>query len=341
MNFDELKSEILSLEDFDSVDEGLMTEINKSEELCRLFEEMKALSALVGSSAPSPTKDGVTLHDAVMKRIECGDTAPRYIYKRKYPIATAACLLVCMAVVLIARTGFGNFAEKEAFDAASPETALLSDGMENGAADYKFETFSFDEAADEEAPITADSVKFKSATVTAKGNAEFQAAPTEAAPEAEECEAATDSSEVFDDGRNSAVYDKSNSAPHRMSGGGSAGDAVSGGGSASGAASGGGSAGGTASGGSVMLSKPYSGALSDVTVTEETLSSEVFYFEGNSYTVFEVFEMYRDGTLPFDINSDDFDKAWAACFEAVGNFDDGADAELIRFITDNYEKSLE
>lgn len=321
VRLEELKSEILSLEDFDSVDEGLMTEINKSEELCRLFEEMKALSALVGGSAPSPTKDGVTLHDAVMKRIEVGDTSPRYIYKRKYPIATAACLLVCMAVVLIARNGFGNFAEKEAFDAAAPETALLSDGMENGAADYKFETFSFDEVADEEAPITADSVKFKSATVTAKGNAEFQAAPTEAAPEAEECEAATDSSEVFDDGRNSAVYDKSNSAPHRMSGGGSAG--------------------GTASGGSVMLSKPYSGALSDVTVTEEPLSSEVFSFEGNSYTVFEIFEMYRDGTLRFDINSDDFDKAWAACFEAVGIFDDGADAELIRFITDNYEKSLE
>ena len=289
---EELKEEILSIEDFEKVDEGLMSEIGKNEELCRLFEEMKALSALVGDSAPSPMKDGVTLHDAVMKRIECGDTAPRYIYKRKYPIATAACLLVCMAVVLVSRVGFGGFAEKAEFDAASPETEMLSDG-ENGvaAAGYKPELFTLDEAADEELFAVADSVKFKSATITAD-NAEFQAAPTqEAVPELYSAEA--EDTEVYSDT--------------------------------------------SAKGGSaVSFTKAYNGATSNG-MSVQSDDRAMFLVDGNRYSVSEIFELYKNRELDFDINSDDFDEVWRACLEAVSEDDD---AELVAFIKDNYEKSL-
>ena len=106
-NTDFIRESILAIEDFDNVSHSLMEKINGNEEYRRLFEEYRELSALISESAPSPEKDGVTLHDAVMKRIKDGDTAPRYINtsKFKFPVATVASIAVMAAVVIIMKNG--------------------------------------------------------------------------------------------------------------------------------------------------------------------------------------------------------------------------------------------
>ena len=101
-NKDFIIEQILSIEDFDNVDEKLAKIIADNDEYRRIFEEYKELSKLIAESAPVPEKDGVSLHNAVMDRVRSGDTAPKYINtsKFRFPIATVACL------VLIAVTAF-------------------------------------------------------------------------------------------------------------------------------------------------------------------------------------------------------------------------------------------
>lgn len=101
-NKDFVIEQILSIEDFDNVDEKLAKIIADNDEYRRIFEEYKELSKLISESVPEPGKDGVSLYDAVMGRVRSGDTAPKYINtsKFRFPIATVACL------VLIAVTAF-------------------------------------------------------------------------------------------------------------------------------------------------------------------------------------------------------------------------------------------
>jgi len=114
MELDLVREQILSIEDFDNIDPGLMEKINGNAEYRRLFEECRELSLLIAESAPAPVKDGVTLHDAVMNRVKDGDIAPRYINtsKFRFPFATVASLVVVVATVLIVKNG--NIIKKDA-----------------------------------------------------------------------------------------------------------------------------------------------------------------------------------------------------------------------------------
>lgn len=132
MNFDvereKIIEEILSVENYDCVDPELMEKINSSDEYRKLFEDAKKLSYMARESVPSPVKAGVSLHDALVSRIREGDTAPRYInVSKRYPFATAACLLIVFAIVLVARSGIGNKFANKSFDSAVENEAAVED----------------------------------------------------------------------------------------------------------------------------------------------------------------------------------------------------------------------
>lgn len=98
---------ILSIEDFDNVDEKLMETINSNSEYRRIFEEYKEISALTSECVPKAEKGGVTLHDAVMDRVRNGDTAPKYINtaadrRFRFPVATVASLAIVLVAAVIA-----------------------------------------------------------------------------------------------------------------------------------------------------------------------------------------------------------------------------------------------
>lgn len=105
-NRDFVIERILSIEDFGNVDGKFMETIMADDEYRRIFEEYKEISELASECVPEPKKDGITLHDAVMKRVNDGDIAPRYINtgfgKRSFPFATVACLMIILAVVVVA-----------------------------------------------------------------------------------------------------------------------------------------------------------------------------------------------------------------------------------------------
>ena len=160
--FDIVKQQILEIEDFENVDTALMEKIQQSEEYRILFEEIKNLSATIGNIAPSPEKDGESLHSAVMKRVKEGDIAPRYINTQsfRFPFATVACLCVVVAVVLMSKSGF---MERKMSDNAEVEMDAVyenGDGNAGGADakisnmyDYSYEVadreIAYDEAEEE------------------------------------------------------------------------------------------------------------------------------------------------------------------------------------------------
>ena len=178
-NKDFIVEQILSIEDFNNVDSNLLKIISENDEYRKIFEEYKELSTLVAECALEPVKDGVTLCDAVMARVQKGDIAPRYINTNKFrfPVATVASLIAVVAVVLVSRiglpfnkadnaiedsaifesqnTGGVNYANNASFNVAvtddgKSEIAILSDSYDC-------------EVNDEEAPETVASY-FKSAS---------------------------------------------------------------------------------------------------------------------------------------------------------------------------------
>lgn len=104
-NLDFFKEKILQIEDYTQVDENLMSKISSNPEYLNLFKECKTLSDLIRDSVPSPTQNEVTLSDSVIKKIQNGDTAPKYInsHSFRFPFATVACLLIVCAVMFTSR----------------------------------------------------------------------------------------------------------------------------------------------------------------------------------------------------------------------------------------------
>ncbi len=128
-NAESIKQQILEIEDFKNVDAELMREIESNDEYRMLFQQCRSLSETIGSMAPSPEKDGITLHDALMKRVKEGDIAPRYIKTNsfRFPFATVACLCVVVAVVLVSKSGF---LQSKMSDSAAPEEMNLQSDRE-------------------------------------------------------------------------------------------------------------------------------------------------------------------------------------------------------------------
>ena len=146
-NRDFVIEQILSLEDFENVDKNLMDKINGNDEYRRLFGKCREVSRLTRESIPEPEKDGVRLCDAVMDRVRSGDTAPRYVNvsadkKFRFPVATAASLIIILAVVVIARmtSGVQQMADVNSFSLESKTAEKASEPAaggyidENGAA---------------------------------------------------------------------------------------------------------------------------------------------------------------------------------------------------------------
>ena len=162
-NKDFVTEQILSIEDFDNVDENLMRMISENEEYRRIFEEYKEISALASQSIPEPKKDGVTLHDAVMKRVQSGDVAPRYTNtnsgKFRFPIATVASLVVVIAAAIVINNG--GFVKK-ASDVAIENAKVHESSAENNSSinvtDARFSVMSTYErdVADSEMEIVND-----------------------------------------------------------------------------------------------------------------------------------------------------------------------------------------
>lgn len=116
-NKDFIIEQILSIEDFNNVDENLAKIISENDEYRRIFEEYKELSELVSESAPEPKKDGVSLSDAVMDRVRNGDTAPKYINasKFRFPVATVAGLVIISVAAFVA-VNANMLGRKDAFE---------------------------------------------------------------------------------------------------------------------------------------------------------------------------------------------------------------------------------
>ncbi len=142
---DFIKQQILEIEDFDSISDELRKNIESNDEYRALFENLRKMSETVRGVCPSPEKDGISLRDAVMKRVSDGDTVPRYINTRSYrfPFATVACLAVFAAVVLMSRSGYmqKNFTAENAADMNySPANIKVTTGaggaMLDAAGDY-------------------------------------------------------------------------------------------------------------------------------------------------------------------------------------------------------------
>ncbi len=118
---------ILSIEDFNNVDSKLMEEINANEEYRRIFEEYKEISELACECVPEPSRNGVTLHDAVMTRVRKGDTAPRYVGtsgKFRFPIATAASLAIILVVAAVATITTKTQGNMESMNFSAKDTAF-------------------------------------------------------------------------------------------------------------------------------------------------------------------------------------------------------------------------
>ena len=136
-NKDLITEQILSIEDFNNVDAGLMRIIESNDEYRRIFEECKEISKLTSECIPEPVKNGVSLHDAVMNRVKSGDTAPRYTQgsgrRFAFPMATAASLVIVLAVAIIATIAPKTRDSRSIFDAAdnsmsySQEAKILPD----------------------------------------------------------------------------------------------------------------------------------------------------------------------------------------------------------------------
>ena len=106
-NKDLITEQILSIEDFNNVDAGLMRIIESNDEYRRIFEEYKEISKLTSECIPEPVKNGVSLHEAVMNRVKSGDTTPRYTQgstgrKFMFPMATAASLAIVLVAAITA-----------------------------------------------------------------------------------------------------------------------------------------------------------------------------------------------------------------------------------------------
>ena len=119
--------QILSIEDFSDVDEKLMSEILSDEEYRRIFEDCKEISELTRECVPEPVKDGLTLRQAVTERVRNGQTAPRYVNtssgKFRFPFATAACVVVVMAVMFVAsNNGRNKMYDSTAYNGAGKES---------------------------------------------------------------------------------------------------------------------------------------------------------------------------------------------------------------------------
>ena len=95
--------------------------------------EDRALSELLReANGEMPTKDGLSLRDAVMRRVRNGDVQPRYLPTRsfRFPVATAACLVLCLVAAFAAKNGLlTRFGAKSA-DSAAPETYQLTTNTE-------------------------------------------------------------------------------------------------------------------------------------------------------------------------------------------------------------------
>ncbi len=144
-NRDFVIERILSIEDFGNVDGKFMETIMADDEYRRIFEEYKEISELASECVPEPKKDGITLHDAVMKRVNDGDIAPRYINtgfgKHRFPFATAACLMIILAVVVVAGITSRSRDNREVYmmnDAVSMESSSENSGFNMAPSDVKF-----------------------------------------------------------------------------------------------------------------------------------------------------------------------------------------------------------
>lgn len=174
-NKDFVVEQILSIEDFDNVDSNLLKIISENDEYRKIFDEYKELSALASECMPEPVKDGVTLCDAVMTRVQKGDIAPRYINTNKFrfPVATVASLIAVVAVVLVLRTGLpfnkaenavedSVIYESENFDGANYVNNASFDVVvtDDGKSDVEILSDLYDcEANYEEVPKTARDVQ--------------------------------------------------------------------------------------------------------------------------------------------------------------------------------------
>lgn len=174
-NRDFVVEQILSIEDFDNVDSNLLNIISENDEYRKIFDEYKELSALASECMPEPVKDGVTLCDAVMARVQKGDIAPRYINTNRFrfPVATVAGLIAVVAVVLVSRnvlpfSKVENVAEDSAvyesenFDGANYVNNASFDVVvtDDGKSDVEILSDLYDcEAKDEEVPKTARDVQ--------------------------------------------------------------------------------------------------------------------------------------------------------------------------------------
>lgn len=139
-NNDFVIERILSVEDFENVDEDLMKLIDGNDEYRRIFEEYREISRLTKECVPEPEKDGVSLCKAVMDRVSKGDVAPRYLNVKgfRFPFTAAACIIVVFAALVVMRNGnfgrkFDNGANESSFDAE-----YKADTAEDGISDMQF-----------------------------------------------------------------------------------------------------------------------------------------------------------------------------------------------------------
>lgn len=195
---DFIKQQILEIEDFDNISDELKAQIESDDEYRALFESLREMSKTVASACPAPEKGGVSLRGAVMKRIEDGDTAPRYINTKSFgfPFATVACLAAFAVVVFISKSGFmqKSFEAEVAADMnysvaeVSVENGIgAASGGAGGAAVYKSGSGT-DEAAKEYVIFKGKATDRQAADEVPGGampresvNAEFQAASSDRA----------------------------------------------------------------------------------------------------------------------------------------------------------------
>ena len=174
---DFIKSSILAIEDFENVDPSLMTEINKNEEYRALFEECRSLSGIIKAAVPAPEKDGVTLHSAIMDRVNCGDIQPRYIRSSayKFPFASVACLLAVAVVIFISKTNTFKYANDEALDYEAPNenTLLLADSYSTDAGDNAV----YEECEQEAGENAATNARFNETQIIAKNDSDSSVSP--------------------------------------------------------------------------------------------------------------------------------------------------------------------
>lgn len=194
---DFIKQQILEIEDFDNISDALKAQIESDDEHRTLFESLREMSKNIASTCPSPEKDGVSLRNAVMKRVEDGDTAPRYINTKsfRFPFATVACLAVFAVVVFISKNGYAqkNFGAENAADMNYSVTeADVENGVDaisgaGGAVVYKGESIIAENTKKDlvfksKAPDSqATQIQADGAASEKASNAEFQAAASDKA----------------------------------------------------------------------------------------------------------------------------------------------------------------